>query len=203
MNITLHKGDLPDGLDLGTSVAVDSETMGLRPQRDRLCLIQLSSGDGSAHLVQFPQGAYDAPNLKVLLTNPSVTKIYHYARFDLAVMRAYLGITAGPIYCTKIASKLVRTYTERHGLKDLCRELLNVDLSKQQQSSDWGAYALSDDQLHYAASDVLHLHAIRAILDSRLAREGRTVLAQACFDFLPQRAELDLIGYGDEDIFSH
>tara|TARA_B100001123_G_scaffold375111_1_gene440859 strand:- start:296 stop:994 length:699 start_codon:yes stop_codon:yes gene_type:complete len=203
MTIMLHKGDLPDGLDLGTSVAVDSETMGLRPERDRLCLVQLSSGDGSAHLVQFRQGVYDAPNLKLLLTDRNVTKIYHYARFDLAVMRAYLGVTAGPIYCTKIASKLVRTYTDRHGLKDLCRELLSVDLSKQQQSSDWGSDGLSEDQLQYAASDVLHLHSIRAILDSRLAREGRTAFAQACFDFLPHRAELDLIGYGAEDIFSH
>lgn len=203
MSITLHKGDLPDGLDFGDSVAVDSETMGLRPERDRLCVVQLSAGDGTAHLVQFPLGSYDAPNLKRLMTDPSVTKIFHYARFDVAVIEAYLGVVATPLYCTKIASKLVRTYTDRHGLKDLCRELLGIELSKQQQSSDWGGAELSEEQMRYAASDVLHLHAIRGILDSRLDREGRSGLAQACFDFLPARARLDLIGYGDEDIFSH
>ena len=203
MTITLHKGDLPDGLSFGASVAVDSETMGLRPERDRLCLVQLSAGDGDAHLVQLPSGACAAPNLEALMLDPSVTKIFHYARFDVAVMRAYLGVMTTPVYCTKIASKLVRTYTDRHGLKDLCRELLGIDLSKQQQSSDWGAETLSEDQLHYAASDVLYLHQIRGILDARLTREGRAGIAQACFDFLPTRAQLDLIRYDDEDIFSH
>jgi ribonuclease D len=203
MTITLHKGDLPDRLDFGAAVAVDSETMGLRAARDRLCVVQLSSGDGTAHLIQLAQGDYAAPNLKALMLNPDVTKIFHYARFDVAVIQAYLGVMTRSIYCTKIASKLVRTYTDRHGLKDLCRELLGVDLSKQQQSSDWGAETLSEEQLRYAASDVLHLHAIRDILDMRLAREGRTALAQACFEFLPTRAQLDLISYGDEDIFSH
>jgi len=203
MTITMHKSDLPDGLDFGAAVAVDSETMGLRAARDRLCVVQLSSGDGTAHLIQLAQGDYAAPNLKALMLNPDVTKIFHYARFDVAVIQAYLGVMTRSIYCTKIASKLVRTYTDRHGLKDLCRELLGVDLSKQQQSSDWGAETLSEEQLRYAASDVLHLHAIRDILDMRLAREGRTALAQACFEFLPTRAQLDLISYGDEDIFSH
>ena len=203
MTITLHKGDLPDRLDCGAAVAVDSETMGLRAARDRLCVVQLSSGDGTAHLIQLAQGDYAAPNLKALMLNPDVTKIFHYARFDVAVIQAYLGVMTRSIYCTKIASKLVRTYTDRHGLKDLCRELLGVDLSKQQQSSDWGAETLSEEQLRYAASDVLHLHAIRDILDMRLAREGRIALAQACFEFLPTRAQLDLISYGDEDIFSH
>jgi ribonuclease D len=203
MRITLHKGDLPDGLRFEASVAVDSETMGLRPGRDRLCLVQLSAGDGDAHLVQLPQGDFAAPNLKALMLDPAVTKIFHYARFDIAVMQAYLGVMTTPIYCTKIASKLVRTYTDRHGLKDLCRELLGVDLSKQQQSSDWGATDLSEEQRTYAASDVLYLHRIRAILDERLAREKRTEIVQACFDFLPTRARLDLIRYEDEDIFSH
>jgi ribonuclease D len=203
MTITLHKGDLPDGLSFGDSVAVDSETMGLRPERDRLCLVQLSAGDGDAHLVQLPQGDYAAPNLKALMLDASVTKIFHYARFDVAVMQAYLGVMTTPVYCTKIASKLVRTYTDRHGLKDLCRELLGIDLSKQQQSSDWGAETLSEEQLHYAASDVLYLHQIRGILDERLAREGRTGIAEACFGFLPTRAQLDLIRYDDQDIFSH
>lgn len=193
MTITLHRGDLPDGLSFGDSVAVDSETMGLRPERDRLCLVQLSAGDGDAHLVQLPQDSYAAPNLKALMNDASVTKIFHYARFDIAVMQAYLGVMATPVYCTKIASKLVRTYTDRHGLKDLCRELLGVDLSKQQQSSDWGADTLSEEQLNYAASDVLYLHRIRGILDERLAREGRAEIAQACFGFLPTRATLDLI----------
>ncbi len=201
--ITLHKGDLPDGLDFGTSVAVDSETMGVRPERDRLCLVQVSAGDGSAHLVQFEDGNHDAPNLKTLLLDPSVTKIFHYARFDIAVINAYLDIVATPIYCTKIASRLTRTYTDRHGLRDLCRELLGIELSKQQQSSDWGAEDLTKMQLNYAAADVLYLHEIRGILDKRLEREGRYIMAQACFDFLPTRAQLDLIGYRDEDIFSH
>jgi len=203
MTITLHKGDLPDGLRFGAAVAVDSETMGLRAARDRLCVVQLSAGDGAAHLVQLTKDDYAAPNLKALMLDPEITKIFHYARFDVAVMQAYLGVMTRSIYCTKIASKLVRTYTDRHGLKDLCRELLGIDLSKQQQSSDWGAKTLSEEQLRYAASDVLHLHAIRDILDMRLAREGRTALAQACFEFLPTRAQLDLISYGDEDIFSH
>ena len=203
MTITLHKGDLPDGLSFGASVAVDSETMGLRPERDRLCLVQLSAGDGDAHLVQLSPGNYAAPNLKALMLDSSVSKIFHYARFDVAVMQAYLGVMTTPVYCTKIASKLVRTYTDRHGLKDLCRELLGIDLSKQQQSSDWGAETLSEEQLHYAASDVLYLHRIRGILDERLAREGRMAIAQACFDFLPTRAQLDLIRYDNEDIFSH
>jgi ribonuclease D len=203
MTITLHKGDLPDGLRFGAAVAVDSETMGLRAARDRLCVVQLSAGDGAAHLVQLAKDDYAAPNLKALMLDPEITKIFHYARFDVAVMQAYLGVMTRSIYCTKIASKLVRTYTDRHGLKDLCRELLGIDLSKQQQSSDWGAKTLSEEQLRYAASDVLHLHAIRDILDMRLAREDRTALAQACFEFLPTRARLDLISYGDEDIFSH
>ena len=203
MTITLHRGDLPDGLDFGAAVAVDSETMGLRATRDRLCVVQLSAGDDTAHLVQLSEDDYTAPNLKALMLDPGITKIFHYARFDVAVIQAYLGVMTRSIYCTKIASKLVRTYTDRHGLKDLCRELLGVDLSKQQQSSDWGAETLSEEQLRYAASDVLHLHAIRDILDMRLAREGRTALAQACFEFLPTRAQLDLISYGDEDIFSH
>jgi len=203
MTITLHKGDLPDGLRFGAAVAVDSETMGLRAARDRLCVVQLSAGDGAAHLVQLTKDDYAAPNLKALMLDPEITKIFHYARFDVAVMQAYFGVMTRSIYCTKIASKLVRTYTDRHGLKDLCRELLGIDLSKQQQSSDWGAKTLSEEQLRYAASDVLHLHAIRDILDMRLAREDRTALAQACFEFLPTRARLDLISYGDEDIFSH
>ena len=203
MAITLHHGDIPRGLCFGPSVAVDSETMGLRPARDRLCLVQLSSGDGTAHLVQLKQKIDDAPNLQALLANPAVTKLFHFARFDLAVLRAYLGVVTAPVYCTKVASKLVRTYTDKHGLKDLCRELLGIDLSKQQQSSDWGADMLSQQQLAYAASDVLHLHRLRTELDMRLLREGRNAIAQACFDFLPTRASLDLIGYQDEDIFSH
>jgi ribonuclease D len=199
----LHKGDLPDGLDLGPTVAIDSETLGLRPDRDRLCLVQLSAGDGDCHLVQFTAGQYDAPNLKALLTDPAVIKLFHFGRFDIAVMRKYLGVTAAPVYCTKIASKLVRTYTDKHGLKDLCKELLDVDLSKQQQSSDWGAADLTPAQLDYAASDVLYLHRLAETLEAMLAREGRRELAAACFDFLPTRAELDLRGWPDEDIFAH
>ena len=199
----LYDGDLPADLDLGPVVAVDSETMGLNPHRDRLCLIQLSSGDGNAHLVQFRQGIYEAPRLKALLTNPDVLKIFHFARFDLAIIRRYLDVTCAPVYCTKIASKLVRTFTDRHGLKDICKELLDVDISKQQQSSDWGAPELSNDQLKYAASDVLHLHRLRANLDEKLAREERTELAAACFAFLPWRAELDLMGWDDPDVFEH
>ncbi len=203
MTIHLHKGDLPDGLTFGQSVAVDTETMGLNPIRDRLCLVQLSSGDGAAHLVQIPQTGINAPNLCALLTDPDVLKIFHFARFDIAVLQAYLGLICKPVYCTKIASKLSRTYTDKHGLRDNCKELLGFDLNKQQQSSDWGADDLTDDQKKYAASDVYHLHDLKEKLDVMLAREGRTDLAQQCFDFLPARAELDLIGWDDTDIFAH
>ena len=201
--IHLHRGDLPAGLAFGDSVAVDSETMGLDLARDRLCLLQLSAGDGICHLVQFAQGSYDAPNLKALLCNEKITKIFHFARFDLAAISRYLEVDCAPVYCTKIASKLVRTYTDRHGLKDLCRELLGAEISKQQQSSDWGAAALSQDQLAYAAADVLYLHELRTKLDGMLEREGRAGLAQACFDFLPTRAALDIAGWNDLDIFEH
>jgi len=203
MKITLHKNDLPDGLDLGSIVAIDSETLGLNPYRDRLCLAQLSAGDGTAHMVQFAAGGFAAPNLKRLLSDPKVTKLFHYARFDVAMFRRHLGVMTAPIYCTKIASKLVRTYTDRHGLKDLVKELLNVDMSKEQQSSDWGAPDLTEKQLAYAASDVAHLHRLKEVLDGMLAREGRTALAKACFDFLPTRVELDLAGWPDTDIFAH
>jgi len=199
----LHKNDLPDGLDLGPVVAIDTETLGLNPFRDRLCLAQLSAGDGICHAVQFEVGRYEAPNLKRLLADPASLKLFHFARFDVAMFRRYLGVTTAPVYCTKIASKLVRTYTDRHGLKDLVRELLGVELSKEQQSSDWGAAALTDRQLAYAASDVAHLHKLKEVLDTMLAREGRTALAEACFGFLPTRAELDLAGWGDVDIFAH
>ncbi len=202
-SITLHKNDLPAGLDFGSSVAVDTETLGLNVNRDRLCLIQLSSGDGSAHLVQFDGSDYAAPHLKALLTDAAVLKIFHYARFDIAVIEKYLGVVTTPIYCTKIASKLVRTYTDRHGLKDLVGELVGIELSKQQQSSDWAARDLSQQQLAYAASDVLHLHALKTKLDAMLAREGRQAYAQAAFGFLPTRAKLDLAGFGEDDIFSH
>jgi ribonuclease D len=203
MAVTLHKGDLPDGLDFGASVAVDTETMGLNPERDQLCVVQLSAGDGNAHIVQLDRGTYNAPNLRALMANPDVLKIFHFARFDVAMLQRYLGVVTAPVYCTKIASKLVRTYTDRHGLKDLVRELANVDLSKQQQSSDWGARELTEAQLAYAASDVLHLHDVKAVLDGMLAREGRTELARACFAFLPVRAALDLAGWPEEDIFAH
>ena len=203
MAIELHHGDLPDGLNLGSVVAIDTETMGLNPHRDRLCVAQLSSGDGNAHLVKFSNSGFDAPNLRALLSSPDVLKLFHFGRFDIAVMEKFLGTTASPVYCTKIASKLVRTYTDRHGLKDLCRELLGVDLSKEQQSSDWGADTLTEQQMAYAASDVLHLHALMAKLDAMLARERRTEIAQACFDFLPRRVELDLAGWPELDIFSH
>jgi ribonuclease D len=204
MNIRLHQGDLPDGLDLGQSVAIDTETMGLNPHRDRLCLVQLSAGDGDCHLVRIPPSAQtNAPNLKRLIADAGVLKLFHFARFDIAALRHALGVTARPIYCTKTASRLVRTFTDRHGLKDLCKELLNVELKKEQQSSDWGAPELSQEQLRYAAADVIHLHALRAKLDEMLVREGRMDLAQSCFDFLPVRAELDLAGWGELDIFAH
>ncbi len=203
MKIRLHKGDLPDGLNLGPAVAVDTETLGLNPARDRLCLVQLSSGDGSAHLVQFKRAQYDAPNLKRVLGDPDVLKLYHFARFDLATIRRYLGVVAGPVYCTRTASKLARTYTDKHGLKDLVKELLDIDLSKQQQSSDWGAENLTEQQLAYAANDVAFLHRLKDALDAMLVREGRMELAQACFGFLPARAELDLAGWGEGDIFAH
>lgn len=203
MSISLHHGDLPAGLELGPEIAVDTETMGLQPGRDRLCVVQLSAGDGAAHLVQFAAGAYAAPNLVRLLGDPRRTKLFHYARFDLAVLERYLGVSCRPVYCTKIASKLVRTYTDRHGLKDLVRELLAIELDKTEQSSDWGAPQLSDTQMRYAARDVLHLHALRARLDAMLEREGRAELARACFDFLPMRARLDLLGWAEQDIFAH
>jgi ribonuclease D len=200
----LHKGDLPDGvLTSAALVAIDSETMGLRLGRDPLCVVQLSDGGGDAHVVQLDRATYDAPNLKRLLTDPTVTKLFHFGRFDIAMFYLHLGVVTTPVYCTKIASKLARTYTDRHGLKDLTRELSGVDLSKAQQSSDWGAAKLSDDQLAYAASDVLHLHALRTKLDGMLVREGRDGLARACFEFLPQRAVLDVAGWEDVDIFAH
>ena len=202
-SIHLYKGDLPAGLDFGRSVAVDTETMGLNPQRDRLCLVQLSAGDGICHVVQFARGRYEAPNLKALLQDAKVTKLFHFARFDVATLRHHLGVACRPIYCTKIASKLTRTFTDRHSLKDLCRELLGIELSKQQQLTDWGAERLSEEQLVYAATDVLHLHALRDRLDALLEREGRRHLAEACFAFLPERAELDLGGWDDPDIFAH
>jgi len=203
VSIHLHHNDLPEGLDLGASVAIDTETMGLDPHRDRLCLAQLSAGDGVCHLVQFNKGAYTAPRLKALLADPAVLKIFHFGRFDIAMLYRYLGELPRPVYCTKIASRLARTFTDRHGLKDLVREMLSIELSKQQQSSDWGASELTDEQLRYAASDVLHLHALKAKLDAMLEREGRTALAQACFEFLPSRALLDLQGWAAEDIFAH
>ena len=203
MTIRLHRGDLPDLARYTDSVAIDTETMGLNPHRDRLCVVQLSNGDGTADVVQIPAGPVNAPNLKALLANPAITKIFHFARFDLAVLYHTLGVMPQPVYCTKIASRLTRTYTDRHGLKDLVSELLNVNLSKQQQSSDWGADALSEAQVAYAASDVLHLHALRSQLDTMLARAGRSELAASCFSFLPTRAKLDLAGWGEEDIFAH
>jgi len=204
MAIHLHINDLPPGLTFGDSVAIDSEAMGLQPHRDRLCVVQMSRGDGDCHMVHFPPpGDYSAPNLKAILGDPNMLKLFHFARFDVAILEHYLGVTCKPVYCTKIASKLARTYTDRHGLKDLCRELLGIDMSKQQQSSDWGAAELTPEQQAYAASDVLYLHKIKTILDAMLAREGRTELAQACFDFLPHRARLDLIGWDEVDIFHH
>ena len=203
MAIKLYKGDLPAGLDFGSAAAVDSETLGLIPRRDKLCVVQLSSGDGNAHLVQLDRTSYDAPNLKALMTDPAVTKIFHYARFDVAVIKHYLDVDTYPIYCTKIASKLTRTYTDRHGLKDLIKELLGIELNKQQQSSDWGAHVLSDAQKQYAAQDVLYLHEMKSRLDQMLAREGREQTARACFDFVPVRAALDLAGWAEEDVFAH
>jgi ribonuclease D len=203
MTTRLHRGDLPDLLRYGREVAIDTETMGLDPHRDRLCVVQLSPGDGSADVVQIPQDAREAPNLVKLLTDPNVTKIFHYARFDMAVLKQRFGVLTGPVYCTKIASRLVRTYTDRHGLKDLARELVGVEMSKIQQSSDWGAEKISEAQLDYAASDVLYLHDIKRHLDRMLKREGRTALAEACFNFLPTRIELDLLGWPEEDIFAH
>lgn len=203
MTIRLHRGDLPSLNAYKGAVAIDTETMGLDPHRDRLCVVQLSPGDGSADVVQIAAGQKKAPNIEKLLADPSIVKIFHYARFDIAVMANAFGVMAGPVYCTKIASRLARTYTDKHGLKDLTREVLGVDLSKQQQSSDWGADTLSEAQVAYAASDVLHLHALREKLDVMLAREGRTELAAACFGFLPYRAKLDLAGWAEQDIFSH
>ena len=199
----LFQNDLPDGLDLGPIVAIDCETMGLHPHRDRLCVVQLSSGDGHAHLVQITQGQTEAPNLCAMLTNPDVLKLFHFGRFDIAVLQHTFGALTAPVYCTKIASRLVRTYTDRHGLKNLLQELLNEDISKQQQSSDWGADTLTKAQIEYAASDVLHLHKLRDKLEVMLAREGRDTLAQACFRFLPTRAMLDLEGWPETDIFAH
>ncbi len=203
MAIKLHRGDLPAEVSFGSVVAIDTETMGLNPHRDRLCLVQLSGGDGNAHLVQMPKGPHSAPRLAALLADPKVLKLFHFGRFDIAVLEHALGVRCEPVWCTKIAAKLTRTFTDRFGLKDLCRELLGVEISKQQQSSDWGADALSEEQLAYAASDVLHLHALKAKLDALLEREGRTELAHAAFTFLPTRARLDLAGWPDEDIFAH
>lgn len=199
----LYQNDLPDGLDLGPVVAIDCETMGLNPHRDRLCVIQMSGGDGDAHLIQVAKGQTEAPNLCRMLADPNILKLFHFGRFDIAAMLNAFGTVTAPVYCTKIASKLVRTYTDRHGLKNLLQELLEIDISKQQQSSDWGAAELTKAQIEYAASDVLYLHQLRAKLDEMIAREGRTEMAQACFDFLPMRAQLDLQGWPEIDIFSH
>ena len=203
MTIRLHKGDLPDGLDFGAAVAIDTETLGLEVGRDRLCLVQLSRGDANAELVQIAPGQTRAPNLERLLADPNVLKLFHFGRFDMAVLRHAFGVMPAPVYCTKIASKIARTYTDRHGLKDLTRELLGVEISKQQQSSDWGAPTLSEAQLAYAASDVLHLHALRDKLDAMLAREGRDALARAAFAYLPERVRLDLAGFAQMDLFAH
>jgi ribonuclease D len=203
MTIRLHRGDLPDLSAYKGAVAIDTETMGLDPNRDRLCVVQLSPGDGSADVVQIAAGQAHAPNIERLLTDPSILKLFHFGRFDIGVLAKAFGVMASPVYCTKIASRIARTYTDRHGLKDLARELLGIDLSKQQQSSDWGADALSDAQVAYAATDVLHLHALKDRLDAMLAREGRADLAAACFRFLPERVRLDLAGWANEDIFSH
>jgi len=203
MAIKLYKGDLPPTLDFGSAVAVDTEAMGLNPRRDKLCLVQLSSGDGNAHLLQLDRTSYAAPRLKTLLANPDVLKIFHYARFDVATIKHHMGVETRPLYCTKIASKLARTYTDRHGLKDLVKELLGIEINKQQQSSDWGVHVLSDGQKQYAAQDVLYLHELKSRLDQMLAREGREQVARACFDFVPTRAALDLAGWTEEDVFAH
>ena len=203
MSIEYHVDDLPADVDLGDIVAIDTETLGLHPTRDRLCVVQMSAGDGHCHIVHFPSARYEAPNLKRLLNDAGVLKIFHFARFDLAALKRYLGVDCRPVYCTKIASKLARTYTDRHGLKELCHELLGIDLSKQMQSSDWGAPTLSEAQLAYASHDVLHLHALREKLDGMLEREGRDHLLQPCLDFLPHRADLDLAGWASSDIFAH
>ncbi len=202
-SIEVYQGDLPAGMSFGDSVAVDTEAQGLNPNRDRLCVVQVSAGGGVCHLVQFPDADFTAPNLKALFTDDAVTKIFHYARFDVAIIKKYMGVVCGPVYCTKIASKLSRTYTGNHGLKDVCKELVNIDLSKEQQSSDWGVETLSPSQIEYAAADVLYLHQIRDELDKILQREGRSDLARACFEFLSTRADLDLGGWSDEDIFAH
>lgn len=203
MTIYLHQGDIPKGLDFGKEVAVDTEAMGLRNQRDRLCVVQLSAGDGDAHLVQFAPGAYRAPRLRALLNDDKTLKLFHFARFDVAILKHYLDVDCTPLYCTKIASYLARTYTDRHGLRELCRELLGVELNKQQQSSDWGAKTLSEEQMQYAANDVLYLHQLKKKLDVMLRREGRTALAKSCFGFVPTRAALDLAGWPETDIFAH
>jgi ribonuclease D len=203
MTHRLYRGDLPEGIEFGPVVAVDTEAMGLNPHRDRLCLVQLSAGDGEAHLVQFEPTCYAAPRLKRLLGDSTILKLFHFARFDLAMIHHHLGVMALPVYCTKIASRLARTFTDRHGLRDLCKDLLGIELSKQQQSSDWGAAMLSEEQLRYAALDVVHLHALRSRLDAMLAREGREGLARACFEFLPHRVLLDLEGWPEQDIFAH
>jgi ribonuclease D len=203
MTYQLHHGDLPEGLLFGDAVAIDTEAMGLNPHRDRLCVVQLSRGDGDAHLVQLAAGCYGAPNLRRLLVDPAVLKLFHFARFDIAIIQHYLGVMPQPLYCTKIASRLVRTFTDRHGLRDLCKDVLGIELKKEQQSSDWGAPALTEEQQRYAASDVLHLHALRTRLDEMLEREGRTELARKCFEFLPARALLDLEGWAEQDIFAH
>jgi ribonuclease D len=202
-SIEVYQGDLPAGMSFGDSVAVDTEAQGLNPNRDRLCVVQVSAGGGVCHLVQFPDADFTAPNLKALFTDDAVTKIFHYARFDVAIIKKYMGVVCGPVYCTKIASKLSRTYTGNHGLKDVCKELVNIDLSKEQQSSDWAVETLSPSQIEYAAADVLYLHQIRDELDRILQREGRSDLARACFEFLSTRADLDLGGWSDEDIFAH
>jgi ribonuclease D len=203
MVVKLYRGDLPADFDAGTSVAIDTETLGLKPGRDKLCLVQLSTGDGNAHLVQIDRDTFSAPNLKALMANPAVTKIFHFARFDVAVLKHYLGVDTAPLYCTKIASKLVRTYTDRHGLKDLIKELLGIELNKQQQSSDWGSHVLSEAQKQYAALDVVYLHEVKARLDQMLEREGRSAMAKSCFDFIPTRAALDLAGWSEDDVFAH
>ena len=203
MTVTLHHGDLPADVTFGDTVAIDTETLGLKTHRDRLCLVQLSAGDCTVHMVKFKKDDYNAPNLQKLLADPKVTKLFHFGRFDIAIMQQYLGVTAAPVYCTKIASKLTRTFTNYHGLKNLCKDLLSVELDKQQQTTDWGADELTPEQMDYAASDVLYLHKLRDVLNGMLAREGRTEIAKACFDFLPSRAVLDLKGWEEEDIFAH